>query len=219
MTLVTGNGQGLRHDGCRTECFRSALPSRAQTRGRGLSRPFLLISGACDGRHCGERRLSAMLPASPKRFLLRRARHTIAARRFVWCARHGAQRRDGRYLVGVVADRGPGGGSPLRTLVMGTVSRTARASPRGGVRRKLQAKCRPDEQEAHRRRPHRGEGARRPEARYHPDGAVVDAPGLWHEGRAPYPGRSVALPWATGAARRRDGAAEVSRGRSSRTNR
>ncbi|MBU2056806.1 MAG: hypothetical protein KKB38_03565, partial [Gammaproteobacteria bacterium] len=35
------------------------------------------------------------------------------------------------------------------------------------------------------------------------------------EGRANYPGRSVALPRATGAVKCRDGATEVSRGRSS----
>ena len=48
------------------------------------------------------------------------------------------------------------------------------------------------------RRPHPGEGARKPEAQYHPEGAAVDAPGLWHEGHASYPGRSVVLPPATG---------------------
>jgi hypothetical protein len=69
------------------------------------------------------------------------------------------------------------------------------------------------------RRPHPGEGAKRPEARYHPEGAAVDATGVWHEGHASYPGRSVVLPrqrCATGVVRRQDGAAEDSRGRSSR---
>ena len=66
------------------------------------------------------------------------------------------------------------------------------------------------------RRLHPGEGAKKPEAQYHPEGAAVDATGVRHEGHASYPGRSVALPCATGVARRRDGAAEVSRGRSSR---
>jgi hypothetical protein len=68
-------------------------------------------------------------------------------------------------------------------------------------------------------RPHLGEGAMKPEARYHPEDAAVDATGIWHESHASYPGRSTALPCATGVERRRDGAAEVSRGRSSRTNR
>jgi hypothetical protein len=48
------------------------------------------------------------------------------------------------------------------------------------------------------RRPHLGEGANRPKARYHPEGAAVDATGIRHEGHAHYPGRSVALPLATG---------------------
>ena len=48
-----------------------------------------------------------------------------------------------------------GGESPLRALMTGTASRTAKASSRGGVRRKLYAKLRPDEQEAH-----RGDGTR-----------------------------------------------------------
>jgi len=47
----------------------------------------------------------------------------------------------------------------------------------------------------------------------------VDAAGIWNEGRASYPGRSVALPpaWcgcATNTARCWDGAAEISRGHS-----
>ena len=66
------------------------------------------------------------------------------------------------------------------------------------------------------RRPHPGEGARKPEARYHPEGAAVDAPGIWHEGHASYPGRSASLPFATGIERCRDGLAEVSRGCNSR---
>ena len=37
-----------------------------------------------------------------------------------------------------------------------------------------------------------------PEAQYHPEGAAVDATGIWHEGHASYPGRSVVLPPATG---------------------
>ena len=72
------------------------------------------------------------------------------------------------------------------------------------------------------RRPHPGERAIIPKARYHPEGVAVDATGIWHEGHASYPGRSVILPLsgcATGVARRRDGAAEVSRGRSSRFHR
>lgn len=48
------------------------------------------------------------------------------------------------------------------------------------------------------RRPHPGEGANRPEARYHREDAAVDATGIWHEGHASYPGRPVDLPLETG---------------------
>lgn len=48
------------------------------------------------------------------------------------------------------------------------------------------------------RRLHLGEEAMISEARYHPEGAGVDAPGGWHEGHASYPGRSAVLPLATG---------------------
>jgi len=51
------------------------------------------------------------------------------------------------------------------------------------------------------------------------DGVAVDAAGIWDEGHAHYPGRSVNLPCATGVERRRDGLAEVSRGHKSRINR
>src|SRR5258708_38876360 len=69
------------------------------------------------------------------------------------------------------------------------------------------------------RRLHPGEGAKKPQARYHSEGAAVDATGIWHEGHASYPGRSAVLPCATGVERCWDEAAEVSRGHSSRTNR
>ena len=47
-------------------------------------------------------------------------------------------------------------------------------------------------------------------------GMEVDAAGIWNEGRASYPGRSVTLLCATDIARCRDGVAEVSRGHTSR---
>jgi len=49
------------------------------------------------------------------------------------------------------------------------------------------------------------------------EGGAVDAAGVWEEGHASYPGRSVSLPCATGVERRRDGLTEVSRGHTSRT--
>jgi hypothetical protein len=50
------------------------------------------------------------------------------------------------------------------------------------------------------------------------EGVEVDAAGIWDEGRASYPGRSVKLPCASGIERCYDGLAEVSRSRSSWTN-
>ena len=46
----------------------------------------------------------------------------------------------------------------------------------------------------HRRCSRGGEGAKKPEARYHPDRQGVNAPGRWEESHASYPGRSVRLP-------------------------
>ena len=68
------------------------------------------------------------------------------------------------------------------------------------------------------RQPHLGERAKRLKAQYHPEGVEVDAAGIWDEGHASYPGRSVNLPCATGTERCRDGLAEVSRGHNSRSN-
>ena len=48
------------------------------------------------------------------------------------------------------------------------------------------------------------------------EGVAVDAAGIWDEGHAHYPGRSVNLPCATDTARCWDGMAEVSRSHSSR---
>ncbi len=50
------------------------------------------------------------------------------------------------------------------------------------------------------------------------EGVEVDAAGIWDEGFASYPGRSVNLPCASGIERCYDGLAEVSRSRSSWTN-
>ena len=51
------------------------------------------------------------------------------------------------------------------------------------------------------------------------EGVSVDAAGIWDEGHANYPGRSVNLPCATGIERCRDGFSEVSRGHTSRIHR
>jgi hypothetical protein len=50
------------------------------------------------------------------------------------------------------------------------------------------------------------------------EGVAVDAAGIWDEGHANYPGRSVNLPCATVIERCRDGFSEVSRGHTSWTN-
>jgi len=50
------------------------------------------------------------------------------------------------------------------------------------------------------------------------EGGAVYAAGMWKEGHASYPGRSVNLPRATGIARCWDGSTEVSRGHNSRAN-
>ena len=48
------------------------------------------------------------------------------------------------------------------------------------------------------------------------EGVIVDAAGIWDEGHANYPGRSVNPPCATGVERCRDGLSEVSRSHNSR---
>jgi len=50
------------------------------------------------------------------------------------------------------------------------------------------------------------------------EGVTVDAAGIWDEGHANYPGRSVSLPCATDIERCWDRLAEVSRGHTSWTN-
>ena len=79
----------------------------------------------------------------------------------------------------------------------GTRSRTATASPRGGVGRKLEAKPRPEVHESHQRRPSGGRGGVGTRSPMSPRPADVYAAGIWGEGHASYPGRSVGLPCQT----------------------
>jgi len=58
------------------------------------------------------------------------------------------------------------------------------------------------------RQPHLGERAKLLKAEYRPDDVEVDAAGIWDEGHAHYPGRSVNLLCATDIERCRDGLAE-----------
>jgi hypothetical protein len=76
----------------------------------------------------------------------------------------------------------------------GTSSRTARARPRGSVRRKLQAKSRPEEHEAYRRRPYGGREGVDTRSPMSSGPADVDATGEWDESQVPYPPRSARLP-------------------------
>ena len=72
----------------------------------------------------------------------------------------------------------------------GTPSRTARAEPRGTVERKLQAKSRPEEHEAHSRRASDGRGDVRPRSPMSSGSVHVVATGRWDEGHVSYPPRS-----------------------------
>ncbi len=76
----------------------------------------------------------------------------------------------------------------------GTPSRTATASSRGGVGRKLEAKPRPEVHKSHMRRSTGGRGGVGTRSPMSPGLADVDAAGTRGEGHASYPGRSVDLP-------------------------
>ena len=76
----------------------------------------------------------------------------------------------------------------------GTPSRTARARLQGNVRRKLQAKSRPEEHDAHKRRPYGGREGVDTRSPMSSGPAGVDATGEWEEGHVPYPPRSARLP-------------------------
>lgn len=76
----------------------------------------------------------------------------------------------------------------------GTPSRTATASPRGGVGRKLKAKPRPEGYKSHMRRSCDGRGSVGFRSPMSLGSADVDATGIWGEGHASYPGRSDGLP-------------------------
>ncbi len=76
----------------------------------------------------------------------------------------------------------------------GTPSRTATASPRGGVGRKLKAKLRPEEHEPDTRRSHGGRGSVGARSPMSSGPANVDSAGTWSEGHVSYPGRSACSP-------------------------
>ena len=76
----------------------------------------------------------------------------------------------------------------------GTPTRTATASPRGGVGRKLKAKPWPEVYKSHMRRSFDGRGSVGFRSPMSLGSAGVDATGMWGEGHASYPGRSDGLP-------------------------
>ena len=76
----------------------------------------------------------------------------------------------------------------------GTPSRTATASSRGGVGRKLKAKPRLEEHEPPMRRPTGGRGGVGTRSPMSLGPAGVEAASTWGEGHASYPGRSADLP-------------------------
>jgi len=90
-----------------------------------------------------------------------------------WCGRGGAARLP---PIPMCAEhvRQLGGVSPLHNLMEVKCQRSARASPRGGVRRKRGAKPRPDEQKPDMRQPRSDERTTDREVHIHQGPVVVD---------------------------------------------
>ena len=107
-----------------------------------------------------------------------------------------------------------GGESPLLARQGEQLAGRQGPPPRGGVRRKRQAKRCPDEQKPHKRRMSRMRSQISSKSDTCMEGSCVDAAGISAKVGGHYPGRSASLPRATAAMRRRDGGAEVSRGHS-----
>ena len=101
--------------------------------------------------------------------------------------------------------------------MVGTASRTARVSIVRWNLKEAVSKTAVRRTASGYRRSHLGERANPLKARYHPEGENVDPTDICREGHANYPGKSVSLPRATDAVRCRDGLADCSRGRSSRS--
>ena len=100
--------------------------------------------------------------------------------------------------------------------MVGTASRTARVSIARWNLKEAVSKTAVRRTASGYRRSHLGERAKKLKARYHPEGGNVDPTDICSEGRANYPGKSAVLPQAISIARCWDGAADCSRGRSSR---
>ena len=106
------------------------------------------------------------------------------------------------------------GESPLRPRQGESLAGRQGCPPRGGIRRKPQAKRWPDEQKSHTRRQDwvRRQMSSKPNTCT--ESLDVDAAGISGKVGAQYPGRSVLLPCASVVERRCDERAEVSRGHS-----
>ena len=107
-----------------------------------------------------------------------------------------------------------GGVSPLQARQGELLAGRQGRPPRGGVRRKLQAKRWPDEQEPHKRRSCWMRRLTYPKSDTCTESMGVYAAGINVKVDISYPRRSARLPRATDVARHRDGRAEVSRGHS-----
>ena len=104
-----------------------------------------------------------------------------------------------------------GGGSPLQARQGELLAGRQGCPPRGGIRRKPQAKRWPDEQESHMRRLCWMRRRFSSKSYTCTESMDVYAAGISVKVDTSYPGRSARLPQATGVERRRDGRAEVSR--------
>jgi hypothetical protein len=107
-----------------------------------------------------------------------------------------------------------GGESPLRTRQGESLAERQGCPSRGGIRRKPQAKRWPDEQKPHKRRQSWMRRQASSKSNTCTESFDVYAAGISGKVSAQYPGRSVILPCASAAERRRDEMTEVSRGHS-----
>jgi hypothetical protein len=134
---------------------------------------------------------------------------------FLWCARHGAQRRDRRYSPSCGGEGTTWGCKSPAGPARGTVSRTARVSIARWNPKEVEGKALARRTGIAYEAVAVGEEAIIFKARYLHGNGGRRCGGYKCEGRASYPGRSGHLPCATAIARLREGWPEVSRGHSS----
>ena len=138
-------------------------------------------------------------------------------RLFLWCAGHGAQRRNWRCQAVSESDprsdlgcKSPGEVGGCQLLAEQQLRLRSRGEEAEGKALARGTRSAYEAVDRWARRP------RDPKPYSHPDRSGVDATGMWSEGHAPYPGRSISLPRASVVERRRARVMEVSRGHSSR---